>query len=73
MVLTAVFECPRLFPSEDPVEDAGVGHAPVQAKVVVEGRPDVSYGMKLFPHPRILQSLGVLGCVEAWEDFEKFK
>lgn len=66
--LTTVFECPGLFASEDPVEDPGVDHAAVQAKVIVEGRPDVSDRAKLFPHPRVLQSVGVLGRVEAWEE-----
>ena len=51
MILTTVFEGPRLFPSEDPVEDTSVGHSTVQAEVIVEWRPDVSHRAQLFPHP----------------------
>lgn len=68
MILTTVFEGPRLFSSEDPVENPSVDHATVQAKVIVEGRPYVSHCMQLFPHPRILQVVSVLRYMESWED-----
>lgn len=68
MIRTTVFEGPRLFSSEDPVENSSVNHATIQAKVIVEGRPDVSYCIQLFPHPRILQVVTVLGYMEPWKD-----
>lgn len=63
--LTTVFERPGLLPPEDPVEDAGVNHPAVQAKVIVEGRPDVPHGVQLLPHPRLLQGLSVLRDVKS--------
>lgn len=65
VTLTAVLEGPRLFPSEDPVEDAGVDHAAVQAKVIVERRPDVSYSVQLLPHPRLLQVVRIFRRMES--------
>lgn len=67
MILTTVFEGPWLFSSKDPVEKPSVDHATIQAKVIVERRPDISYCIQLFPHPRILQVLSVLGYMESWE------
>lgn len=52
--LTSVFQCPWLFPTEDPVENAGVHHAAVEAKVIVKRRPDVSNRMKFLPNPWFL-------------------
>lgn len=68
IVLTTVFEGPWLFSSEDPVEKSSVNHTTIQAKVIVEGRPDVSNCIQLFPHPRVLQVLRVLRYMESWED-----
>lgn len=51
VTLTTVFEGPWLFPSKDPVENAGVDHAAVQAKVIVERWTDISNRVQLFPHP----------------------
>lgn len=62
-----MFERPGLLPSEDPVENAGVDHPSVKAEVVVEGRTDVSDGIQLFPHPRVLQHICVLRHMEPWE------
>lgn len=71
MILTAVFKCPWLFPSQDPVEDPSVDHATVQAEVIVERRPDVSHCVQLFPHPGVLQALSVLRHMETWDDKKK--
>lgn len=46
-----MFQGPGLLSSKDPVEDARVDHPPVQTEVIVEGRPDVSNCVQLFPNP----------------------
>merc|ERR1719357_763182 len=60
-----VFERPWLLSSEDPVENPSIDHATIQAKVIVEGWPDVSHRVQLFPHPRLLQHLRILRYVES--------
>ena len=57
---------PGFLAPQDPIEDAGVDHAPVQTQVVVEGGSDVPHRVELLPHPRRLQALSVLRDVETW-------
>lgn len=63
-----MFQGPGLLSSEDPVEDPRVDHPPVQTEVIVEGRPDVSNCVQLFPHPGVLQVVSVFRYVKSWED-----
>jgi len=59
-ILTAVFECPRLFSSKDPVENPSIDHTSIQAEVIVERWPDVPHRLQLLPYPRILQGFSIL-------------
>lgn len=68
VLLTTMFQGPGLLSSKDPVEDARVDHPPVQTEVIVEGRPDVSNCVQLFPNPWILQAVSVFRYVKSWED-----
>lgn len=69
--LTTVFEGPGLLPPEDPVEESGVDHPSIEAKVVVEGRPDVPHGVQLLPHPRALQVVCILRDMETWRSRQR--
>lgn len=48
---TFMLKCPRLLPSEYPVENASVDHATIQSKDTMAGRSNVSHRVQFLPHP----------------------